>query len=435
MEITFKLEHEIKKFNGYLEQNNNKYYAKIEIPDSESIPDIIENIKCFHEKSGIMTLMNNHKISVSEHRDNPGVAIYTYESDYVIQGSVDRENLLIKTMSVYYKESDYFFVKDKHKYNYKKNHQFQIIQNRVIKTLLENDEIIITYVRHGGIKKNDSGEKIFINPAWINITFKENIKINDFFVHLRKIECVLGFVFNRKMNLIDLTILTMDDHIYTIIPPFKKDFSDIIISGTPVVDLTSIKLLKDILKKYYSDEHIASSINMYYEYLYSDLDNIFEFTSLVNTIELIMSSTFYINKVKKYTLRSNKVLKDNNKRMNKILKQLSHDDQKFIKGFYNEKHVELRDKIKFIFEDVFELIVGQNEEKYVSSIINTRNYYVHGTQYKNMLNSVNLVLTKKIMRNMLYLLIIRACSKQTNYLIEVYNEIIPIVYKSIIKSY
>ena len=127
MEITFKLEHEIKKFNGYLEQNNNKYYAKIEIPDSESIPDIIENIKCFYEKSGIMTLMNNHKISVSEHRDNPGFAIYTYESDYVIQGSVDHENLLIKTMSVFYKESDYFFVKDKHKYNYKKNHQFQII--------------------------------------------------------------------------------------------------------------------------------------------------------------------------------------------------------------------------------------------------------------------------------------------------------------------
>lgn len=436
MQITFKIGEENKEYVGYIEKKNNNFFVKLEVSHGTTLPTVIVNMKGFYEEIGIITMMNNQNISVSEHRDNPDISIYTYESDYVIYGDVDEATLLIKTMIIYFKESDYFFIKDKHKINYNSdNHQFQILQNRVSNVLLENDEVIIEYTRHGGIKKNEYGEKIFINPAYININFKKNIVLNDVFEQLRKIECVLGFVFNRKMNLIDLAILSSDKNVYTIIPPFKKEFTDIKISETPVVDLTSFQLLKDVLKKYYSDKHIASAINMYYEYLYNDLDNIFEFTSLVNTIELIIASEYYKDKVKAYTLANSTKLLDNNKKMNEILEVLSEGQRQFINSFYNFENVELRDKMKYIFEDVFRLVIGKGCDKYISSIINTRNYYVHGTKYRNTLTSVNLVLTKNLLRNILYLLIVYACSVEENLLINVYQETIPIVYKNIIDDY
>ena len=88
---------------------------KLEVSHGTTLPTVIVNMKGFYEEIGIITIMNNQNISVSEHRDNPHISIYTYESDYVIYGDVDEATLLIKTMIIYFKESDYFFIKDKHK--------------------------------------------------------------------------------------------------------------------------------------------------------------------------------------------------------------------------------------------------------------------------------------------------------------------------------
>ena len=434
MEITLKIEEKKQKFVGYIEKNNNKFFVKIEVSHGMTLPDVIVNIQGFYEGIGTITMMNNKNISIYEHRDNPNISIYTYESDYVICGDADEKKLLIKLISIYFKESDYFFVKDKPKIDYDINtQQFQLLQNRTNCILLETDEIIIEYTRHGGIKNNDFGEKIFVNPAYINIKFKKSIMLNNIFEELRKVECVLGFVFNRKMNLIDFSILSNNDRVYKLILPIQKDFKDIILSRTPVVDLTSLQLLKDILEKYYSDKHISSAINMYYEYLYSDLDNIFEFTSLINTIELIIASDFYITRVKKYNLEKNQKLSDNNKKMRELLKKLSTEEQKFIKEFYNEEFIELRDKIKFIFDEIFKLPLILNYEEYITLIVRTRNYYVHGTKYNKMLNAVDLVLTKKLFKNILYLLIVYASSNEENLLIDVYKESIPVVYNSLLK--
>lgn len=434
MEITFKDNNDIRSYVGHIDKRNNKFFASVEVPEGDSLPSVITNMKGFFEGIGTITMMYNQNISVSCHQDNPNISTYIYESDFVICGSIDEDILRIKGMSVYFKENDYFFISDKHTIDFNSEY-FKIIQNSIQCTLLD-DNIKIEYVRNAGINIDQFGQKIFKNPVYINIHFKENISLNDLFEQLRKIECVFGFVFGRKVHLIDLGILSCDDVEYDVITPSKKLFTDVVVSETPIVDLTSLELLKDILMVYYSDHHVASAINMYYEYLYNDLDSIFEFTSLINTIELVMSSKFYKTKVKDYTLKYNTKLVEDNKIMKEVVDGVKTLEQKeLIESFYNYERVGLRDRIKYIFERVFKLTTGTVSDKYISSIINTRNYYVHGTKNGNVLNSANLVSTKHLLRNILYLLIVYSCSNEINFLISSCKELIPVIYKGIVDSY
>lgn len=433
MKIKLKFEQENRNYNGYIINNNNTFIVKLEVPQTETLPEIIDNVKGFYDGVGIITMFNNQKISVTEHCDIPEISIYTYEANFVVYGDVDEETLLIHSMSVNFKESDYFFISDNYEIDYDDvSFQFQLFQDKVVNLLLENKKMVIKYIRSGGIKQNEYGEKNFINPAYINICFKEEITLNDVFIQLRRIESVLGFVFNQKINLIELSVLSSGGGFYIVVPPFQKGFKKIRVISTPIVDKNSLQLLKDVLKMYYSDKHVSSAINMYYEYLYNDLDNVFEFTSLMNTIELITSSKKYKKSIEKYTLENNKKLLNNNKKMEEVLEKLSDEQQKFIKEFYNFRKIELRDKIKYIFKDIFCLQVKCDD--YISSIINTRNYFVHGTKYKNLLNSSNLIITKKLLRPILYLLIIYACSNEKNLLINVYEKMVPITYNLLISN-
>ena len=94
---------------------------------------------------------------------------------------------------------------------------------------------------------------------------------------------------------------------------------------------------------------VTSAITMFYEYIYNDLDNIFEFTSLVNTLELVLSNKKYVNKVREYALETNEELKNNSIKMNEIFNLISIEQQKFIKKFYDFENIMLRDKIRYLF--------------------------------------------------------------------------------------
>lgn len=52
--------------------------------------------------------------------------------------------------------------------------------------------------------------------------------------------------------------------------------------------------------------------------IYNDLDNIFEFTSLVNTLELVLSNTKYNSEIEKYSIKTNVDLQNNNNKINEI---------------------------------------------------------------------------------------------------------------------
>lgn len=423
------------ELDGTIEKKENKFYTEIIVPNDIKLNAIILDIKGEYNLKEKVTLINNRNLYIRG-KSNSNESIYVYEAGYFISGYIDEKNFLVSSLLIYFKELDSFFVKDKYKIDVKKmNTELTITQEYKIEKLLENEDIIIEYNRIAEIDHDLVGHTLFLHPAKIKIFFKNEINLSQLFEEINKIERCLGFIFNRKMNLIETLLYTNIGKEHKLIVQFQKDYNDIKIEDSYIVDLNSKQLLKDILKKYYDDKRIAGCINMFYEYIYNDLDNIFEFTSLVNTLELISSDKKYNSKIQKFAIDTNEELKSNNDEFNKILQLLSENQKKFIKKFYNFEYIELRDKIKYIFFKLFNLEENKNSEKYISAIINTRNYFVHGSNRKNILNQVDLIETKNLLKMILYIMIIEICTNENNSLIDSYRLLIPIVYNTAIKYF
>ncbi len=436
MELIIKNNEEILKLNGIIQRNENKFYAEIEIPNEIKLNHLITNIKGYHDSIGNITLLYNTLKAIKPNRNNVNEHIYIYECDNAISGYIDEEKIRIKLISLYFKELDYFFVEDRYTFDTEKmDEEFSITQKYKTEILFENENIKIQYNRSASLKTDEFGRKIFSNPIKIELIYNESIKYGEIFEEITKIANCFGFVINKKMNLIEVSIGDVTGVYHDVILKSLKKYEDIILKEFHIVDLSSKQLLKDILEKYYTKEKIAAAINMYYEYIYNDLDKIFEFTSLVNTLELILATKEYSSVIKQYALETNEVLKSNNEKMTEILDIVSEEQQEFIRSVYRFENVVLRDKFRYIFYRIFELIENENSENFISALVETRNYYVHGTKSKNKLSSVNLVSTKNLLKNILYLLIIKSCSNESNLLIKTYKESIPIVYNAILESF
>ena len=421
------------ELDGVIRGINNKFYVEIRVPNEIKLESIITNIKGKYNFKGKVTLINNINSSVRGSDSNPNESIYVYEVGYLVSGYVDENDLLISSMLIYFKELDYFFVKDEYKIDIKKmKTELTITQKYNSETLLDDENLTIKYNRTAGIDHDLAGHTLFLNPAKISILFKNAIKLPNIFAEISKIEKVLGFVFDKKMNLIE-TIICDNNESHELIVQFQKDYNEVRVNDFFIVDLNSKQLLKDVLKKYYSDRRVAGAINMFYEYIYNDLDDIFEFTSLVNTLELILSDKQYKGDTEKYALENNEKLIQNNLKMNEIFEVISEEQVKFIKQFYRFNNVELRDKLKYIFYNYFKLQQDEKSDKYISAIINTRNYFVHGGEKANILNSVDMVETKYLLKMILYILILNICTTESNPKVETNNLVIPTVYNTVIK--
>lgn len=424
------------ELDGVIRGIKSKFYVEIRVPDGIKLEPIISNIKGEYNLKGKVTLINNRNSSVRRSESNPNESIYVYEVGYFVSGYIDEKDILISYMSVYFKELDSFFVEDEYKIDVgKMETELTITQKYNSEVLLEDENIIIKYNRMAGIDHDLAGHILFLNPAKLNISFKSEIHLSQVFEEMSKIEKVLGFVFNTKMNLIETLLFTNTNEYHELIVQFQKDYNDVKSEDFFIVDLNSKQLLKDILKRYYSDKRIASSINMFYEYIYNELDDIFEFTSLVNTLELIISDQKYEGEAEQYAIETNEKLKLNNEKMNEILALLSGEQKGFIKQFYKFNNVELRDKLKYIFFKLFKLEKNENSEKYISAIINTRNYFVHGGNKKNNLNPVDMVGTKYLLKMILYILIVDICTNESNSHIDSYRLSIPTVYNTAVKYF
>lgn len=425
------------KLDGIIRGINNKFYVEIRVPDEIKLESIITNIKGEYNFKGKVTLINNRNSSVRGSDSNPNESIYVYEVGYLVSGHVDEKDLLISSMLIYFKELDYFFVKDEYKIDIKKmKTELTITQKYNSEILLDDENLTIKYNRTAGVDHDLAGHTLFLNPAKISILFKNAIKLPNIFAEISKIEKVLGFVFDKKMNLIETIICDNNNESHELIVQFQKDYKDyneVRLKDFFVVDLNSKQLLKDVLKKYYSNRRVAGAINMFYEYIYNDLDDIFEFTSLVNTLELILSDKQYKGDTEKYVLENNEKLIQNNLKMNEIFEVISEEQVKFIKQFYRFNNVELRDKLKYIFYSYFKLQQDEKSDKYISAIINTRNYFVHGGEKANILNPVDMVETKYLLKMILYILILNICTTESNPKVETNILAIPTVYNTVIK--
>lgn len=421
------------ELDGVIRGIKNKFYVEIIVPNDIKLEPIISNIKGEYNFKGKVTLVNNSKSSIRVSANNPNENIYVYEVGYLISDYVDEKDILISSMSIYFKELDNFFVEDRFHINVEKMEtELTITQKYNKEVLLEDDNIIVEYQRNAGIGHDEWGHTLFLNPAILNITFKSEIHLSKVFEEISRIERVLGFVIDKKMNLIETTLLDSNGKIHELIVQFQKEYNDIKLDSFFIVDLNSKQLLKDTLKKYYSDNRIAGAINMFYEYIYNDLDDVFEFTSLVNTLELILTDKKHEKQLEKYVEETNEKLKLNNKKMKKILEVLSLEQGNFIKQFYKFKNVELRDKIKYVLYLLFGLKESEGSEKFISKIINTRNYFVHGGNQNNILKPIEMVGTKHLLKTILYVLIINICTKESNSHVDAFALSVSAIYDNII---
>lgn len=424
------------KLDGIIRGIDNKFYAEIEVPNEIKLEHIITNIKGCYSTKGKVTLMNSVRKSARASSSDSNTRIYVYDAEYIVSGYINEKDISIKSMTIYFKELDYFFVEDGYEIATEKMEtEFTVTQKYNSEILLDDENITIRYNRTAGIDYDLAGHILFLNPAKINILFKKKISLIQIFEEINKIEKVLGFIFNRKMNLIEIMIYDEQEEMHELIVKFQKNYSDIRLEEFFNVDLNSKLLLKDVLKKYYSDKRIAGAINMFYEYIYNDLDGIFEFTSLVNTLELVLSDNKYKKEIEKYAIQNNANLIRNNEKMNKIFELLSNEDKSFIKQFYRFNNVELRDKIKYVCYSLFNLTRSDKSDRYISAIINTRNYFVHGGDKSNILNPVDIVETKHLLKMILYILIVRICTNERNPNVDTYNLAIPTIYDTAVNLF
>ena len=435
MKLSVINKNKIIELEGTIKKIKNKFFIELEVPDDIRLESIITNIKGYYNPIGNITLVNNRIILVRGSQDQTTITIYEYEASYAISSHINEDTILIKSMSIYFKELDYFFVEDEWTMDVKKMSEgLTITQKYRSEELLRNEKILIYYNKTAGIDNDEAGHTLFLTPSKLSITFSNPLKLSQIFREMTKIENCLGFVIGRKMNLIEVNICDLMGIEHELIVPYQKDYNEIILSEFHVVDLNSKQLLKDILVQYYSNNRITAAISMFYMYIYNDLDNVFEFTSLVNTLELLLTDPIYSDDIKRYTVLNNKELKVRDKKMCEILNLLSKEQCKFIKSFYRFENVELRDKLKFIFYDKFGLQQTEKSDEYISRIVKTRNYYVHGGKKNKILGGVNIVYTKILLKNILYNLIVKVCSAESNCMIDSYRLTIPGIYRTVVEN-
>lgn len=405
----------IKKYDGLIRQINNVFYVDLEVPNTEELNNIILEIKGYYEPYGDITLINNYNVYEGASIDSNYIK-YTYKCGYLITGHVDSKKLLLRSLQLYYKELDYYFVKDNYSVDFKgMNKKFKIIQKYGRYNLFENENFKLMYNRGASLQKDEYGQKIFSNPAYITYMFNKEISLSNIDEYISDVETCFGFVLNQKLSLISIYIIDSKEQPHRIILPNMFNYKDVKCEESFIVEFNSNKLLKNIINSYFSNEFIKATINTYYEYLFNNLNYVFKFTSLVNSLELICCHDKYKYKIEKYTLKNNQQLRENNKKIENIKKKLNEDEIKILNGIYNCKFVTLRDKLNYIFYSLFCLDKNDKSENYITKIVSTRTYYVHGTRKNKHLSSCDLVITTNLLKEMLYNMIVYCCTKRKNF--------------------
>lgn len=424
------------ELNGTIRSIKNKYYVEIEVPHKIILNDFIYNIKGDYYPKGKITLLYNTRSSIRGSTIDDNINIQVYEVSNVVTGYIDETQLNVSALSVYFKEFDSYFIKDTLKVappNSKD--ELKITQKRKKIKLLENEEFMIVYNRNAWVEKDIYGNTVIHKPASINLIYSAPIEFGQVFQEIEKLERVFSFVLKRKMNLIQtLLFVNGENEYHELIIPSQKEFNEVNYEESSIVDVSSNKLLKDVLKEYYNNEFVEGAINTFYEYICNSLNNYFEFASIVNTIEFILGDDKYNSKLISYNKRNNKKLQENNAEIRRIQKKLGDKEKKFIKSFYNDEFVELRSKLKYIFFRVFGLEEKKGLDEYFSKIVNTRNYFVHGVKKVKILGKVDAVVTRALLENMLYILIMDICTKETNINTDKSRLMISMNYEIILKS-
>lgn len=395
------------KTNGIFRKEENNYYIYVELKENDPRENNYGVIYSYNEESKKITLVNCYFIASNHIREND-VAIYKYKVDYVIDGWIENiHSNSINQIYLYFYELDRVFIKDQIKENLSKN-GLKIKANKTIIHLYENDKFKIEVYKLPNM--TDSRNKVTIaTPAKIVITFKEKkLEYGDIFEYVRKIENIFGFIFGNKLNLISMEIF--DDDFREIRYRYLKEKKLCKDNESDLTDIHSIKLIKQLVKSYFEDEYISVCIDNYYEYLYNDLSSVLKFTSSISVLEILAKQDKYLNKIKAFNKRENKINNENDKVIKKIKEKLEPNEKELIDKLYTKNGISLRFILRFFFEKIFLCENNYETSKFIDRIIKTRIYYVHGGKKNKELNEDELYYVSELLGSMIYLLIIKIIS-------------------------
>lgn len=416
-------------YDGEVIRDGNKFYFNIRVNKTSGFnKEIIDLAHSYTESLGEITLVNC-RIIPSIQDDKSRLINYKFSAERVIRGNVDPKELQIDSLQIYFKEFDNYFVKNQTGYvlPLKPGETWKIEQQLEYDCLYKDHNICINHYNIPSIEFKPSGEKILINTNKVEVQFANNISFTEIDGNIKKIESIFGFLLKRKMHLINLSI-SNDGTIYEVIKSNMSKYGDTEWKSSNVTDIPTCDFLMRVINTYYNNSIIAACINTYNEYLSNELDMIFEFTSLINTLEMITNVDTLKNKVIPYALETNEELLHNNSIMEsiheKIDELLTREEQSFLRKIYNNKYVSLGDKIRYIFFKENNLIDCPQSRCHIQKIIKTRNYFVHGGNNDNILEGVELFLTKELIGCMLYNIIFQYCCGEDNAITKVNSLII-----------
>ena len=127
MSIKIKENDEYVEYNGFVEKYDNKYYVTIEVSITKLFDTFIKHVYCWFNELGDITLVNCQKVSFAISQNNPGFVYYKYESNCCITGTVETNKIKVKILNLYFKEADYFFIKNRYKIDFKKIDKYFIL--------------------------------------------------------------------------------------------------------------------------------------------------------------------------------------------------------------------------------------------------------------------------------------------------------------------
>lgn len=350
--------------------------------------------------------MVNCYLIASNHIKENDVAIYKYKVNYVIDGWIENiHSNSINQIHLYFYELDRVFIKEQIKESLSRN-GLKIKANETIIHLYESDKLKIEVYKLPSMV--DSRNKAIIaTPAKIVITFKEKkLEYGDVFEYVRKMENIFGFIVGD--NLISIEIL--DDNFRKIRYRYLKEKKLCKDNEANLTDIHSLKLIKQLVKRYFEDEYISVCIDNYYEYLYNDLSSVLKFTSSISVLEILAKQDQYLNKIKSFNKRENKSNNENDKIIKKVKGKLEPNEKELIDKLYTKNGISLRFILRFFFEKIFLCKNNYETSRFIERIIKTRIYYVHGGKKNKKLNDDELYYVSELLGSMIYLLIIKIIS-------------------------
>lgn len=379
--------------------NQKVYDGRINLPNFTLAVDVLGNGVLESRYNTIVVQMSDGKVFTlcdCKLQSSYNLSYYPYTFSYYLQGKYDIDNDIIKEYSFEFNE--FQSTANNGRISQENDGKKLVINNeQIIKILYENENYKILYKESPYyIRSNRVLECQF--KKVISIINKKELKLNDLFLNMRRIENILGFLIRLKMT-INRVWISKDEKVFFEMRTNNMSLKQF--NVTPYIQ--ELDILEILIKKYYEDEKFSIAIDYFYEYIYNNSDYTVLFIELCNCMDILSDSKTFSSNIKSNI----NIIRDQIAK-HYIDNHLTNESFDNFRKRLNRKRISLFEKLYFYLIVYMKKDSYANEYlNYILSINSTRNYYVHGTKYDNMIPLDQLYATNYLLLHLLdYLLLV-----------------------------